>query len=245
MKKIFLSLAFIAGVISLNAQRAKDFTWFDFGLKVQTGASGLYNSAIADSDRFAYRVGLTDHLSYGAKFGINYGTNGLAIDVMTASAKGRFRDKANNNSEITVNYSSLDVYALYRNAANLGYFELGPKASFVSKATYNPATGEPVDIKSSTNSTNFAGVLGFGVNVLGTDGRFSGILGLRFEYGFTDFVNQDVGAANGAPLIGSSIYSSGYKSSAPVFAGIVFELNWGIGGFGKAQCGGRSKFIMF
>ena len=245
MKKLSSLLLFTTLALSLHAQKPKDFTWFDFGLKVQTGASGLYNSAIADSDRYKYRLGLTDHLSYGAKIGINYGRNGLAIDVMSASAKGRFRDKVNNNSEITVDYKSLDVYALFRNAANLGYFEIGPKASFLSKATYNPASGEPIDIKNSTNSTNFAGVLGFGVNVLGTDGRFSGILGLRFEYGFTDFINQEVGGSNGAPLVGSNIYSNGYKKSAPVFAGLVFELNWGIGGFGKAQCGSRSKFIMF
>ena len=51
------------------------------------------------------------------------------------------------------------------------------------------------------------------------------------------------GAESLAPIPG--IYADGYKSSNVAFAGVVFELNWGIGYFGKAQCGARSKFIMF
>ena len=34
---------------------------------------------------------------------------------------------------------------------------------------------------------NIAAVLGFGANIMGNDGRFSGILGVRFEYGITDW----------------------------------------------------------
>ena len=72
---------------------------------------------------------------------------------------------------------------------NLGYFELGPKVSLLrqmDKIQGNTAS----DVKSNFNNTNFAGVLGFGANILGNDGRFSGILGLRFEYGFTDIVKN-------------------------------------------------------
>ena len=79
---------------------------------------------------------------------------------------------------------------------------------------------------------------------MGNDGRFSGILGLRFEYALTDLDSED-GKKAGAPILDPSIYANGNKASNLAFAGVVFELNWGIGYFGKAQCGARSKFIMF
>ena len=91
---------------------------------------------------------------------------------------------------------------------------------------------------------NATGVIGFGANVMGTDGAFSGILGLRFEYGFTDAVS-DAGAETSAPIYDPAVFTEGLKSTNPIFAGVVFELNWGVGAFAVAKCGGRPKFIMF
>jgi len=81
--------------------------------------------------------------------------------------------------------------------------------------------------------------LGFGTYILGNDGRFSGILGLRFEYGFQDVVT-DTGR-EGHPVV----YTGERSSTNPLFAGLVFEFNWGIGGVGQARCGEKSKFIFF
>lgn len=231
-----LTFLLLVSTISLFGQ--KKFVWFDVGLKGQYGAAGLYNQAIADSKDYGYRIG--SGYGYGAKLGINRNYNGLSIDVMKSHAKQTF-DK----TPKTVEWESLDVYALFRNAKNLGYFEIGPKVSFISKETL-ASDGTVVEQPSDNYNKNvFSGVVGFGANILGTDGgRFSGILGLRFEYAFTD-LDSEAGKKLGAPVGDPTIYANGNKSSNIAFAGVVFELNWGIGYFGKAQCGARSKFIMF
>ena len=136
-----------------------------------------------------------------------------------------------------------DIYLLFRNAKSKGYIELGPKISFLRDIT---STDQELvsNVDDFYEDTNLAAVLGFGTYVLGPeDGRFSGIFGLRFEYGFQDLSNE-LGSPEGTnrvpvPYVGES------ASTNPIFAGIVFELNWGIGGVGQARCGERSKFIWF
>ena len=249
--KQFFTIAVI--LVSLQLYGQKKIVWFDMGAKVQYGAAGLYNSAIANSDGYDYNI--STGYSYGGKLGINFGYNGLAIDVMRSTAKQEF-EKTGATTVPTVNWQAWDVYALFRNAKNLGYFEIGPKISFVSKVEDNlieggivNPTGTLTDRTTNYNKNNIAGVIGFGANIMGNDGAFSGILGLRFEYSFTDFVGPE-GATTGAngvnsPLRDPLVYADGYKKSNVAFAGLVFELNWGIGYFAKAQCGARSKFIMF
>jgi hypothetical protein len=246
--KQFFTIAVI--LVSLQLYGQKKIVWFDMGAKVQYGAAGLYNSAIANSDGYDYNI--STGYSYGGKLGINFGYNGLAIDVMRSTAKQEF-EKTGSTTVPTVNWQAWDVYALFRNAKNLGYFEIGPKISFVSKVEDNlieggivNPTGTLTDRTTNYNKNNIAGVIGFGANIMGNDGAFSGILGLRLEYSFTDFVGTEGAAtAVSAPLRDPSVYADGYKKSNVAFAGLVFELNWGIGYFAKAQCGARSKFIMF
>ena len=244
--KQFFTIAVI--LVSLQLYGQKKIVWFDMGAKVQYGAAGLYNAAIANSDGYDYNI--STGYSYGGKLGINFGYNGLAIDVMRSTAKQEF-EKTGSTAVPTVNWQSWDVYALFRNAKNLGYFEIGPKISFVSKVEDNLVDGGSVgtsltDRTTNYNKNNIAGVIGFGANIMGNDGAFSGILGLRLEYSFTDFVGTEGAAtAVSAPLRDPSVYADGYKKSNVAFAGLVFELNWGIGYFAKAQCGARSKFIMF
>ncbi|HMR89325.1 MAG TPA: hypothetical protein PKD51_14285 [Saprospiraceae bacterium] len=247
--KQFFTIAVI--LVSLQLYGQKKIVWFDMGAKVQYGAAGLYNAAIANSDGYDYNI--STGYSYGGKLGINFGYNGLAIDVMRSTAKQEF-EKTGSTAVPTVNWQSWDVYALFRNAKNLGYFEIGPKISFVSKVEDNLVDGGSVgtsltDRTTNYNKNNIAGVIGFGANIMGNDGAFSGILGLRLEYSFTDFVGPEGATigANGvnAPLRDPLVYADGYKKSNVAFAGLVFELNWGIGYFAKAQCGARSKFIMF
>ena len=247
--KQFFTIAVI--LLSLQLYGQKKIVWFDMGAKVQYGAAGLYNAAVANSDAYDYNI--STGYSYGGKLGINFGYSGLAIDVMRSTAKQEF-EKTGTTAVPTVNWQAWDVYALFRNAKNLGYFEIGPKISFVSKVEDNlidggivNPTGALTDRTTEYNKNNIAGVIGFGANIMGNDGAFSGILGLRLEYAFTDFVvgPESPATSVAAPLRDPSIYADGYKKSNVAFAGLVFELNWGIGYFAKAQCGARSKFIMF
>ncbi|MBP6569632.1 MAG: hypothetical protein KA270_20820 [Saprospiraceae bacterium] len=234
MKHLFTIVAIFA---TLQMFGQKKIVWFDTGIKVQYGAAGLYNAAISDSKAFDHEIGRG--LSYGGKIGVNFNFGGFTLDVMKSSLNQGFEFKEDLTMSPKINWDALDFYLLYRNAKNLGYFEIGPKLSLIQKVTYDRVTEEQTE---NFNSNTLGGVVGFGANIMGNDGRFSGILGLRFEYAFTDFVKDNTNDSE-YPL--PFIYTDGYKPSNIAFAGVVFELNWGIGYFGKAQCGARSKFIMF
>ena len=223
-----------------NAQKV--IVWFDTGIKAQAGPTGLYNQAVVDAANVDYAI--SSGLSYGGKFGVNFGYNAVTIDVMLNDSKAEFEHQDFVGST-EVQTSTLDLYLMYRNEANLSYFEIGPKYSILRDASWrriaDGSSSDPVDV-SNQYTNGFAGVLGFGVNFIGTEGRFSGKLGLRFEYGFTDVVSEEGRLAN-APVQVDGLYAEGYKGSHPIFAGVVFEMNWGIGYYGVTKCGGRKKFF--
>lgn len=227
-----------------SIQSQKVIVWFDAGLKAQAGPTGLYNKAVVDRPEVEYSVSSGN--SFGGKFGINFGYNALTIDLMYNNSKAEFQHQ-NFVGDTEVKTKSLDLYLLYRNEKNLSYFEIGPKLSFLRDASWRQITdgASPIPTDITDQFKNGIGaVIGFGANLLGTEGSFSGKLGLRFEYGITDVVN-DIGMAANAPLNETYLYADGYKGSHPIFAGVVFELNWGIGYYGVTKCGGRSKFFMF
>jgi len=240
MKKLLFLLIFLPGI--MMGQRNVKVWWFDAGLKVQYGATGLYNTAIVDDPNWNYEIGTGT--SFGGKLGVNYDVHGITLDALFGSSAQPF-DQAGDPNINDVKWKHTDIYLMYRNNKNLGYFELGPKYSLINSVTSTPTAGPETDISDQFSSSGLAGVLGFGVYLLGSDGAFSGILGFRLEYGFQDIVN-DSGATLNAPLPETSFtYGDNYAASHPIFAGISFELNFGIGYFGRASCGGRSKFIRF
>ena len=233
--KRFLLLIFTLTVVTGYSQ--KKIVWFDFGVKAQGGATGFLNKDISDHPDINYQLDLTNGFGLGVKGGINFGFKGIALEAMYFNGTQTFESLGNETAP-EFKYTNVDLYALFKTNKNLGYFEIGPKVSLLNKMT-----ADATDVITDYNKTNYAGVMGFGANVIGSDGAFTGMLGLRFEYGFTDMVSSG-GKTRNAPLTDISGFEN-KASTNPFFAGIVFELNWGIGYFGVAQCGQRSKFIMF
>ena len=239
----FLILCLLA--ISTLSYSQKEIAWFDAALKVMYGSSSLLNNAAINSSSLDYEINFGNAISYGGKVGINRGYNGLAIELMYASSGSKFEynNELNvNNITPQVDWKSLDLYLLFRNAKNLGFFEIGPKIGFLSSVERTESLDGTVSPLANINSKQISGVLGFGVNVIGSDGSFSGQIGLRLEYGFTDLIDVEAGSSEPFPF-DANIYADGYEKSAPIFAGLVFELNWGIGAYGIAKCGARAKFF--
>ena len=239
----FLILCLLS--ISTLSYSQKEIAWFDAALKVMYGNSNIINMAAIDDSNLNYELAFGNAVSFGGKVGINKGYNGLAIELMYAK-NGTTYEGLNGYPEAPeIKWNSMDLYFLFRNAKNLGFFEIGPKIGFLKGVERTGADGQLADF-TEFNSRQISGVLGFGVNVLGTDGSFSGQIGLRLEYGFTDINGQDDPAAGNEPFpYATGVYSGdkGYQKSAPIFAGLVFELNWGIGAYGIAKCGARAKFF--
>jgi len=241
MKKSILLVVLFLAYNSINAQKM-DF-WLDTGIKIQYGGSMLFNSAVADDDNWDYTI--TTSSKVGGKLGINWNYTGISLDVMFGQLKGKYQNtSATGGPDQITKVGSIDAYLLFRDARQKGYFEVGPKVSLIGDTkTMEDGAGQSVTVSDFYKSNSFAGVIGIGTYILGNEGRFSGILGLRFEYGFTDLVNDD-----GRALTESRQpvnYIGEASSTVPIFAGLVFELNWGIGGVGQAKCGEKSKFIWF
>ncbi|MDF1696473.1 MAG: hypothetical protein P1U56_11595 [Saprospiraceae bacterium] len=239
MRKLLI-LCFIT--FSTISYSQKEIAWFDAAIKVMYGSSNIINNAAIDNPNLNYELNFGTAVGFGGKFGINKGYNGLAIELMYTKS-GQTFEYLNSTTIPKIDWSSLDLYLLFRNAKNLGFFEIGPKIGFLRSIDRTGADGT-VSSFENFNSRQISGVLGFGVNVVGTDGSFSGQIGLRFEYGFTDLNGEDEGTLEPFPF-DASIYtgSKGYQKSSPIFAGLVFELNWGLGYYGIAQCGARAKFF--
>jgi len=242
MKKSLLLPIFILFTVSLSAQKL-DF-WLDAGLKVQYGGSMLFNNAIGDDPNFDYSI--TTSTKFGGKIGINWNYTGVSFEVMTGKHKGLFQNtSAAGGPDTEVSVQSTDVYVLIRDARKKGYFELGPKVSLIGDVTSKDVNGtsSPAVNPDFYQKTPLGAVIGFGTYILGNDGAFSGILGLRFEYGFSDIVSDEGRALDTQRQPVN--YIGDASSTNPIFAGLVFELNWGIGGVGQARCGEKSKFIWF
>ncbi len=228
-----LSIVFLGNFVSAQS----NVWWFDAGIKAGYGAGGLYNKNITDSKE--YNNGIGSAYSYGAKVSVNFDNHGFTIDGMLGHGNHIYK---HNDDQAELNWSTIDIYALYRNNRNITYFEIGPKLSFLSSANQTDfVNSSSLDVKDYYRANELSGVFGFGWYAMG-GGSFSGILGLRLEYGITDFVS-DKGVALGAPI--SEVNLDPYAKSNRLSASVVFELNWGIGYFGKAKCGARSKFISF
>jgi len=238
MKSLFTILSIF--LMSQFAIGQSQVWWFDAGVKASYGAAGMLNQSITDSKDYNNDIGST--YAYGGKISANYDNHGFTIDGMLNTGTHKMEDLLL-NQDIELKWNTIDVYALYRNNRNITYFEVGPKVSFLSSVDQSNGSAT-TDVTDYYNPNDISAVIGFGWYAMGNDGAFSGILGLRLEYGVTDFVNDD-GATIGAPLPGTFANLDPYNKSNRLSASLVFELNWGIGYFGKAKCGARSKFISF
>ena len=254
MKRLLIIL--MCSIMSIGyAQAQKMDFWLDAGLKAQYGFTALYNANATTENALGEKWDFTlaSGVKYGLKLGINWNYTGVSFDVMRGTMKGKYQYvdssvSTDRTDEISIDVT--DIYVLFRNAKHKGYIELGPKISFIGDVRDNLVTeanptGTP-NLNDKYESTNLAAVLGFGTYILGPpDGRFSGILGFRFEYGFQDIVNDEGKISSDEFSRVPVNYGGEAGSTNPIFVGIVFEANWGIGGVGQARCGERSKFIWF
>jgi len=239
--KSFLTILSFFFLINVASSQASVW-WFDAGIKAGYGPTGLYNKNITDSNDFNNDIAYG--YSFGGKFSINYDNHGMTIDAMLSKGAHSYEYIQGQNLPVInrdLEWNTFDIYALYRNNRNITYFEIGPKISFLRSAEQQIENESFVDVTEFYSDNELSAVLGFGWYAMGTDGSFSGILGLRFEYGITDFVG-DKGQELGYPI---PSLDETYVKSNRLYASIMFEMNWGIGYFGKANCGARSKFIRF
>ncbi len=239
MKKLLLPLFCAFVFTSVNAQEF----WFEAGLKGGVGYSFLYNKNIADDNNWDYQF--TPMYGVGAKFSVNFGPyNGVVMEGIYNQSQQDFSYKtaaSTQDIDYSVKWKSIDTYLLYRGIRNRAYFEIGPMLSLVQEVTQGNGGETFATTTDFYNSTYLAGVLGVGGYIVGTE-TFSIGIGMRFHYGFGDFVNDAGQKANYPNPVNDQPYQNA-ENTSPAFAQFLVEFNFGVGRFAKTACSERFKRI--
>lgn len=229
-------LIFSLILFSFSMVKAQEM-WFDAGIKGSFGPTFLLNTNVLDDSGLDQKI--TNGYGVGGKFSFNFGyIHGITIDLMYSRGHQNYKS-INTTTNTDVKWNNYDLYVLYRMYRTINYLELGPKFSKVNEFTNNDVVRT-----SYYNKSYPSAVLGFGWYVFGRK-AFTGTLGFRFEYGFDDIIS-DSGKENGYPVnpYRTTGYTN-YKTTNPLLAQVVFELNWGIGYFAKTACAERKHFFKF
>lgn len=240
IRNIILLLATLM-TFHLNAQKV--YLWLDAGVKAGYGQTMLVNMDILNNS-----AGISPKIngcySVGGKFGVNFGEYyGITFDGMYSQYKNKYDYNFDQGVGVTSNeykWSAIDFHPLFRYNRTINYIEIGPKFSFIQGVNQRNNSSTYTDVTSDFNKTNVAGVFGFGWYAAG-DEAFTAIIGLRLDYGLTDFVSSS-GYDNNQIKLG---LLEGNATTNPASVQLVFELNWGLGYYAKTVCGGRSRFYRF
>lgn len=239
MKKILFSLLVFACSLTLDAQEI----WLETGVKGGPGLSFLYNKNIADDDTHNYL--LSSMYGFGAKFAVNFGPNhGFSLEGLynQSSQNMEYDNLFSNDLKNEITWKSIDAYLLYRYTSRSVFLELGPMYSML-QSIEQVDDGElvtPASVENFYTENYLAGVFGFG-GLLFQSGTVSGGLGVRLHYGFGDFVSE-AGQGDGFPNPNKTTNYDTVEDTTPIFAQLLFELNFGLGRFAPAGCGQRMKF---
>lgn len=238
MKKSILSLLAFLFCLNISAQEF----WFEAGLKGGAGLSFLYNKNVVDDNDWDYTM--TPMFGAGAKFSCNFGPyHGVFFEGLYNKSKQDFiynTPISNDDFDYSIEWTSIDLYVLYRGIRNRTYFEIGPMYSLLQKVEQG-TDGTLTESSDYYKSSYLGGALGFGGYVAGSE-TFSVGIGMRLNYAFGDIITDD-GQTLGYPNVAKiTAYETSEKSNI-MFAQFLIEFNFGVGRFAKTACSERFKRI--
>ncbi len=204
----------------------------------------MLNSNVFDDSELVHKF--SSAYTVGGKLGLNFTVeSALTFEALYSgfNQKYDFRtldDIGSTNSGLReLDYNSIDFAILYRKTGRGQYVEIGGEYSILNNANFTDSVSmNTVDIIDTVEKNRLRGVLGFGSNILG--GNLTLVsLGLRIKYDITDFFQEQL---NGADIVYGKVYDE-YKSSNPISAMLVLEINQGIGYFAQRSCPKRVKYF--
>ncbi|MES2592280.1 MAG: outer membrane beta-barrel protein [Bacteroidota bacterium] len=244
MKKIIIAFSVLICSQSLYSQG-----WFDIGFKGGYGLNFLANKNFYNDRAFSPNISFG--YMYGGKIGINFNqSHAVTLDVTSSLFQQSYYYSLFNADSITrseykrkIMFNSLNVLLMYRKASDGGYFEVGPQFSTLSRARGTDGFTQTANVDISENfvKSYYSAVMGFGGYLAGTD-NFRVTLGFRFSYALNDVISSE-GRKTNFPSI--TQYES-YKSSNPVSAMMIIEMNYDVGYFTRSRCKKRKlNFLLF
>ncbi len=243
MKKITIAFS-----IFIFSQTLYSQTWFDIGLKGGYGPDFLANNNLYNDRYFSPK--LSFGYMFGGKIGVNFNEkHAVTLDVTSSSFDQSFNyshlniDSSRTQYKRSFGFNSLNILLMYRKTANVSYFEIGPQYSMITKTrgsdNFTPTNN--TDISANLVQSYYSIVAGFGGFMAGTE-NFRVVLGVRFSYALDDVISR-TGKQINFPSI--TKYDS-YKTSNPLTAMMVMELNLDLGYFTKAKCKKKGMhFLLF
>ncbi|HEX5003063.1 MAG TPA: porin family protein [Bacteroidia bacterium] len=234
MKKVLFTIALAAAAFTTQAQS------FRLGLGGGVNNTWLANKNVSDQGdeldfavTFGGSIGLEGLYNFNDKSGISFG-------FLYSGHNQKYEGKilgGDFNSTVRMRY--LDIPILYRITSSSGtYFEVGPQLGFLMKAEEEAEAGSlsnTEDTKDQFNSTNFAGILGFGVDIDASETIIISI-GLRLGYGFSDVTKEYGSAAElnaqdvvGTPTLNAHYDDKGnfdYKPTSRIFGGLHLGVSY-------------------
>jgi len=223
MKKLFISLAIIAGFSSVKAQTIT----FDVSAKYAYSATGMFNKSISDLGASQdYDVAFSSN--YGLAGTFNFGKIGLGVEYLMGNFKAGYQGDqvligGAYTSNVELKTTQIPVYL--RLGGSKGSFgEFGVVMNNVKSATYtnsNYLIDPSVDV--SNQYQNFMGYM------VGVGGRF-GLLDLpvmvsvsaRFMYSTADAKGVD---ALGTDLDLYNPYNKTNAASVGLHVGVVYSID--------------------
>ena len=205
--------------------------WFEAGGKAMYGLTGFYNENLVNANNYNYQ--LNTAFSYGGVFSMNFGEkHGVNLEGLLATHQQSFELLENGSAtRLGVEWQATDFYLMYRFYTESGaFFELGPKLTSVRKVEQSEGQ-ERMRADDNYEDSYYSGALGFGGFLAGTE-FFTVKLGVRLEYGLSDFIS-DQGQKDGYPAPGSSL--DPYTPSHPFRAAIALGINFRLGGIAKSM----------
>jgi len=248
MKKIIILTVFLIAAFSVSGQRrGQVIKWLSLSAKGGVGNSVLLNTDVFN-EKYADLNLLTPSLAFGGRFTFTYGDNiGFGLDLLSVSYGQEYSLATPDLSyEKKLALKSLDYTVFFRYTGNQGgYFEAGPVfTKLISAEETNSIAGNfspRADLMNiyENNYTNL--MIGFGMSALRTE-RLDLNLGLRVNYGLDDMVPEHSDYILNDGVFQPEIMSE--KSTNPISAKFIVELNYYFAFWGDASCGqGRLMFF--
>jgi len=148
--------------------------------------------------------------------------------------------------DVNTDWTTHDFMLLYRYSGSGVYLELGPKYSVMSSAEQSFSTAVSSATRDLTASFDdqFAGVLGFGSYLAGSDVLVLN-LGVRISYAFGDLVEEQSRVLGTIPQTEFAPRFDSYTNTNPISAMLNLELSYAFGRVAKENCTSRKKIIFF
>ena len=240
-KVIVVSLMFFSAVTQAQV-------WWDFGIRGGVSSGFLINSEILDNSQYPHQWTFGNFFT--GRIGTNFGDHSIiSVEYGRTNTSQKWYFGGNGNSFYrTLNWSTNDLYVLYRHIGESGsFFEIGPKFSTVASATQSLSGNIPQSAFTEENVLNMysekytSAVFGFGSYIAGTE-NLSFILSFRIEYGIQDLFSDNANNIN-FPIEFNGEASN--ASSHPLLLQVGLEINYDIGYLVSPRCADRYKFVTF